>query len=153
MPQLNPEFYISQIFWLAVIFTFLYCFVAFFFVPRIGTVVDKREKSVKDLLSESESIVIQQKEIKDKIQVLLDKARTEAAELRRVATKDTEISLALSIAKIEREMQRKISSAEEKLARYKSQIKSEIDSSADAVAKEILSQVLQHSEKKRKVAN
>jgi F0F1-type ATP synthase membrane subunit b/b' len=50
-------------------------------------------------------------------------------------------------------MQRKISSAEEKLARYKSQIKSEIDSSADAVAKEILSQVLQHSEKKRKVAN
>ena len=42
MPQLNPEFYISQLFWLVVCFTFLFIFLWRISLPRISSVLEKR---------------------------------------------------------------------------------------------------------------
>ena len=49
MPQLNPEFFISQLFWLVVSFSFLLFFLWRFSLPRISSVLDKREKKITEL--------------------------------------------------------------------------------------------------------
>ena len=48
MPQLNPEFFISQLFWLVVTFSFLLVFLWRISLPRIGSALIKREKKIND---------------------------------------------------------------------------------------------------------
>ena len=43
MPQLNPEFWIAQIFWLTLIFSSLYLIIAKIFLPRITYIIENRK--------------------------------------------------------------------------------------------------------------
>ena len=46
MPQLNPEFFISQIFWLCITFGCLFIFLWKYSLPRIHNVLEKRSKKI-----------------------------------------------------------------------------------------------------------
>ena len=46
MPQLNPEFFISQLFWLVITFGFLFIFLWRVSLPRIGDVLEKRANKI-----------------------------------------------------------------------------------------------------------
>lgn len=153
MPQLNPEFYISQLFWLAIIFTAIYSFVSIYFIPRIGTVVDKRENSVKKHLSDAQKILEKQKELKSKIEGILEQARVKGSEIKKITAKDTEIELNQNIARVEKDMVKKLAKAEEKLARLKSQLLTDIESAADGIGREILKQLFNNHNLKKKAAN
>ena len=48
MPQLNPEFFISQLFWLVISFTFLFIFLWRISLPRISTVLEKRSNKINE---------------------------------------------------------------------------------------------------------
>ena len=48
MPQLNPEFFISQLFWLVITFSFLIVFLWKISLPRINTVLERRENKIND---------------------------------------------------------------------------------------------------------
>ena len=48
MPQLNPEFFVSQLFWLVVTFSFLLLFLWKVSLPRIGSVLEKRENKINN---------------------------------------------------------------------------------------------------------
>ena len=48
MPQLNPEFFLSQLFWLIITFSFLFIFLWKFSLPRISKVLEKRESKIND---------------------------------------------------------------------------------------------------------
>ena len=64
MPQLNPEFFVTQLFWLVVTFSFLLVFLWRISLPRISNVLEKRERKInedltaaKELQSEAENIL------------------------------------------------------------------------------------------------
>ena len=48
MPQLNPEYWVSQGFWLIIIFSTLYISVSKFFLPKIKKNLEDREIKIKD---------------------------------------------------------------------------------------------------------
>ena len=51
MPQLDPEYWASQAFWLILIFTLLYLSISKFFVPKIRNSIDERNsKRTKTIL-------------------------------------------------------------------------------------------------------
>ena len=50
MPQLNPEFFVSQLFWLAVFFSFLLIFLWRISLPRIANVLEKRHNKINENL-------------------------------------------------------------------------------------------------------
>ena len=54
MPQLNPEFFVSQLFWLAVFFSFLLIFLWRVSLPRIAKVLEKRQKVLEKKKEEVE---------------------------------------------------------------------------------------------------
>ena len=56
MPQLNPESFISQLFWLLIFFTILYLIINSVFIPKIKKIREDRENTVQKLISESKSI-------------------------------------------------------------------------------------------------
>ena len=55
MPQLNPEFWLSQIFWLIIFFGFLYFLIHKFFSPKLFSLIDQRADFLKSLINETEN--------------------------------------------------------------------------------------------------
>lgn len=56
MPQFDPTTFPSQLFWLVVTFLALYWVVARFAIPRIGDIMEQRERVVQDDLDRAESL-------------------------------------------------------------------------------------------------
>ena len=75
MPQLNPEFFVSQLFWLAVFFTFLFVFLWRVSLPRIATVLEKRQNKIDENLSSAKELQEQAMEIEKKINDQINKAK------------------------------------------------------------------------------
>ena len=46
MPQLNPEYWLSQSFWLVIVFIALYVLIAKFFIPKIKLSIGDRERKI-----------------------------------------------------------------------------------------------------------
>jgi F-type H+-transporting ATPase subunit b len=53
MPQFNPEFFATQLFWLLVTFTVLYVLMATVALPKIGKVLDERQRRIDENLSKA----------------------------------------------------------------------------------------------------
>jgi len=50
MPQLNPEFWISQIFWLTLTFGILYIVLSKLILPKISANLELRKSQIQDIL-------------------------------------------------------------------------------------------------------
>ena len=64
MPQLNPEFWISQIFWLTITFGILYLALAKLILPKISTNLELRKSQISDNIEAAEK---QRKESETKL--------------------------------------------------------------------------------------
>ena len=60
MPQLNPEFYISQLFWLVISFSFLFIFLWRISLPRIGNILEKRAIKINEECKYNHDVVYNQ---------------------------------------------------------------------------------------------
>ena len=80
MPQLNPEFFVSQLFWLAVFFTFLLVFLWRVSLPRIATVLEKRQNKIDENFSSAKELQEKAIEIEKKINDQINKAKLETDE-------------------------------------------------------------------------
>ena len=56
MPQLNPESFSSQIFWLFISFSILFLIIHFFLIPKLKKVREKREETVDNYLSQTKKL-------------------------------------------------------------------------------------------------
>ena len=86
MPQLNPEFWLAQIFWLIFIFGILYILIWKLILPKITESIENRKKHLVNDLDEA------QKKIKEGKQTLKDmEATSQAEELKNYKGKGTGI--------------------------------------------------------------
>ena len=67
MPQLNPEFFVTQLFWLVVTFSFLLVFLWRISLPRIGNVLEKRERKISEDLTTAKELQNEAEKIQDTI--------------------------------------------------------------------------------------
>ena len=56
MPQLNPEFWAAQVFWLILIFTFLYLIIWKIFLPKITYSIENRKSKIVNDLDEAQKL-------------------------------------------------------------------------------------------------
>jgi len=78
MPQLNPEFWISQIFWLTLIFGALYVLLSKFILPKISNNLETRKSQIVENIESAEK---QRKESDQKIkdyENIINEAKIEA---------------------------------------------------------------------------
>ena len=57
MPQLNPEFWISQIFWLTITFGILYVALSKLILPKISANLELRKSQILDNIEDRKSVV------------------------------------------------------------------------------------------------
>jgi len=89
VPQLEQtEFFISQLFWLILTFTFLFIFLWKIALPRISSVLEKRESKIDDDIASAKQLQAEAEEIQKQIDKQLRNARSETSELIKTATSD-----------------------------------------------------------------
>jgi len=87
VPQLEQtEFFISQLFWLVLTFTFLLIFLWRISLPRISSVLEKRESKINNDISSAKKLQAEAEKIQEQIDLRLREARLEASELIKTAS-------------------------------------------------------------------
>jgi len=56
MPQLDSQFFISELFWLLMSFILLFCFIRYYVAPRMYGILDEREKRISGSLRRAEKL-------------------------------------------------------------------------------------------------
>ena len=87
MPQLEQtEFFISQLFWLVLTFSFLLIFLWRISLPRISSVLEKRESKIDNDIASAKQLQAEAEEIQKQIDQQLQEARSETSELIKTAS-------------------------------------------------------------------
>ena len=87
MPQLEQtEFFISQLFWLVLTFTFLLIFLWRISLPRISSVLEKRDSKIDNDIASAKQLQAEAEEIQQQIDQQLREARSETSELIKTAS-------------------------------------------------------------------
>ena len=81
MPQLNPEFFVTQLFCLFVSFSFLLVFLWRISLPRIGSVLEKRERKISEDLTAAKELQAEAEKIQDSIEMQIKQARGDALDI------------------------------------------------------------------------
>jgi len=115
MPQLNPEFYISQVFWLTITFVFLLFFMWKFSLPRIKNALEKRNAKIDTNLQNAKKIQIDSEKLQKKIDGELTKVKTETQTLIKESINNLKNDADEKIKLLDKELKIKINNAEETL--------------------------------------
>lgn len=119
MPQLNPEFFVSQLFWLTITFAFLFVFLWKISLPRIKYSLEKRQNKINDDLSEAKKLQDKANEIEKTINEKLSKAKNESDEKIRDAMSSMQENITKELSSIDKELEIKISNAEKTISENK----------------------------------
>ena len=115
MPQLNPEFFVSQLFWLAVFFSFLLIFLWRISLPRIATVLEKRHNKINENLSNAKELQEQAKEIEKNINLQINNAKQKTDEQIKKTIFSLQDEVSSKLNTIDRELEEKISNSEKQI--------------------------------------
>ena len=138
MPQLNPEFWISQIFWLIIVFGTLYVLLAKLILPKISYNLEARKSQIADNIEEAEKKREQSdQKIKDYEKIIID-AKIEAKNIYNKAREKILRDINSKKEKLEKEIDEEIKKAEKEILdlKIKSPVninKIAIETSADLV--------------------
>ena len=139
MPQLDPEYWLSQSFWLVVIFITLYVLIAKFFIPKIKLSIGDRERKIKDDLDEANKL---KKISEDKIEEYEKLILENKNKLIKISN-DTKKKLDLDIQKKRKAIESQIQNELDKAQIEIDNLKKESLTSIEQVAEDIASKVVE----------
>ncbi len=142
MPQLNPEFFATQVFWLVITFAALYLLMSTIALPRIGAVLDERQRRIDENLTKAAAL----KAEADAAVKAYEKALTEAKAQAAVLLKQTTERLGKEAEERNRELglrlHEQIKAGEGRIAEAKAQAMSSVRDVAIEVATSTISRLI-----------
>ena len=141
MPQLNPEFFVSQLFWLAVFFSFLLIFLWRVSLPRISLVLEKRQRKIDENLSSAKVLQEQAQEIESNINNKISKAKQDADEKIKKAISSLQSDVSTKLSTLDEELEIKISNSEKEILKSKESQMKNIDNEIANITKITVSKI------------
>ena len=141
MPQLNPEFFVSQLFWLVVTFSFLLVFLWRISLPRIGSVLEKREKKINDDIATTKELQKEAESIQKIIEDKLRNARTETAEIIKTTSIDLQKKTVSGLVKLDKDLDKKIDDSANDIEKNKNDSLNQIHDQIHEITKLVFSKI------------
>mgnify|MGYP001229945250 CR=1 FL=1 len=141
MPQLNPEFFVSQLFWLVVTFSFLLVFLWRISLPRIGSVLEKREKKINDDIAAAKELQEEAEAIQKKIEDKLLNARTETADIIKTTSINLQEKTKRELVKLDENLDKKINDSAKDIEKNKNDSLNQIHDQIHEITKLIFSKI------------
>mgnify|MGYP001289777050 CR=1 FL=1 len=141
MPQLNPEFFVTQLFWLIVTFSFLLVFLWRISLPRIGNVLEKRQSKIDKDLTEAKELQLEAEKIQGTIEDQLRKARENALEIIKSSSTSLQDKAEEELKKLDKDLNDKINSSAELIEKNKNESVSQIQDQINEITQLTLSKI------------
>jgi len=141
MPQLNPEFFISQLFWLTISFAFLFIFLWRISLPKISSVLEKRANKINEDIKIAKQYQAKTEEIQTNINNLLKKARLETTDLIKSANQNLQAHTAKELEKLDNSLNAKLDESSSIIEKNKADSLNQINDQIFDITKLTLSKI------------
>jgi F-type H+-transporting ATPase subunit b len=141
MPQLNPEFWLSQILWLTGIFIILYFLVQKFFSPKLFSLIDARADFIKSLLKEAEIYKNQIQKLENEYNLIIADAKNESKKISAKLKNDFNEKTSLKKKEFENILNSETQKAEQEINTFKKQTLENIQNIAGDFSKELIEKI------------
>ena len=142
MPQLDTEFWVSQIFWLTITFSILFVLLSKFILPKISANLEMRKSLILENISEAEK-EREESELKIKeFEEIVERSKNEANNfLNQVKVKLTK-SINLKKKTLEKELSEEIQKVETEIQELKNKAPERINKIAVETSTDLLQQLI-----------
>ena len=142
MPQLNPEFWFSQIFWLTITFGILFIILSKFILPKIRNNLETRKSQIMENIEIADNQKTKsEKNLKEYDKIILD-AKDNAKKTFNLAKEKIQLDLGKEREKIESELNSEIEDAENEIKDLKKSSPEKISLIAVDTAAEIIQKLI-----------
>ena len=142
MPQLNPEFWISQIFWLILIFSSLYLIIWKIFLPRITYSIENRKSRVVNDLDEAQKLKDNAEKKLEEYNEIIEKTKKEAKKIIDDSKKKLDKDIENKKQKFNVEIEKELMATEKEIKDLKKTSTSSIADIAAETSAEIIRQII-----------
>lgn len=141
MPQLNPEFWLSQIVWLTIVFALLYFLIQKFFSPKLFALIDTRTNYIKSLLEEAEVCKNQIQKLDDEYNLIITEAKIESKKISAKLKSDLNDKISIKRKEFENFLNSETLKAEEEVNNFKKKALENIQNIAGDFSKELIEKI------------
>jgi len=142
MPQLNPEFWIAQIFWLILIFSSLYLIVWKIFLPRITYSIENRKSRIVNDLDEAQNLKEKAEKKLKEYNEIIEQSKKEARKIIDDNKKKLNQDLTNKKEKINSEIEKELIAAEKEIENLKKSSILNISNIAAETSAEVVKQII-----------
>ena len=141
MPQLDSKYWLSQSFWLILIFLLLYLSLSKFFIPKIKDNLDDREKKIKDNLDEAKELseLAERKNLDYKNEI--SNAKKEVIKIISESKKQLDKNIRQKKDQFEKELEKEINKAEKEILNLKKNSSKSINLIAEEISAKVIEDI------------
>jgi len=142
MPQLNPEFWIAQIFWLILIFSSLYLIIWKIFLPRITYSIENRKSKIVNDLDEAQKLKENAEKKLNEYNEIIEKSKKEAKKIIEDNKKRLDNDIGIKKKDFNVEIEKELVTAEKEIKDLKKTSISNISNIAAETSVEVIKQII-----------
>ncbi len=147
MPQLNPESYTSQVFWLVLLFACLFFLNHFIFLPKIQKIRDKRSKTIEEYLKEAKKINDSMHSLVEEIKKDFDEAKNEQNKILNSTFEENKKILDKKVSEINNEFEIKKKQFEDSIEKNKNLILSSLPEICVTLSDQLYAKIMSEKNK------
>ena len=142
MPQLDPEFWTAQIFWLILIFSSLYLIIWKIFLPRITYSIENRKSKLVNDLDQVQKLKENAEKKLNEYNLIIEKSKKEAKKIIEDSEKKLDRDIENKKKKFNEEIEKEVSAAENEIKDLKKSSILNINHIAVESTAEIIKQIV-----------
>ena len=141
MPQLDPEFWFSQAFWLIVVFLVRYLTISKIFIPKIKDNLDERENTIKKNLEDAKNFQNLSEQKQKEYEKVLSETKKEVNKIISDSKKALDKDIKEKKLAIDKEIDTETQKAQKEIVELKSNSLRSINKIASDIASEIINKI------------
>ena len=142
MPQLNPEFWISQIFWLTLTFGILYIVLSKLILPKISDNLESRKSQILENIEAAEKQRQNSEEKLKEYEEIVSKSKMEAKSIFNQAREKTLKDISAKKEVLDKQIDEEISKAEQEIKELQSDAAEKINKIAIETSSELIQKLI-----------
>ncbi len=142
MPQLNPEFWSAQVFWLILIFSSLYLVIWKIFLPKITYNIENRKSRVINDLDEAQKFKENAEKKLDEYNKIIEEAKRQAKKIVEDSKKKLDQDIEDKKKKLNEEIEKEVEAAEQEIKLLKKTSISNINKIAAITSEETIKKII-----------
>ena len=142
MPQLDPEFWVSQIFWLTITFGTLFLVLSKFILPRISKNLEQRRLQILENIETAEKQREQSEKNLKEFDEIISKSKNKAKEVMLAAREKVVSEITKKKMKLDEDLNSEIQNVEKEIIELKLSSPKKINSIASNITNEVIKRLI-----------